>query len=216
MQKVNKVTAPMYIVNPLKSKGARMSDLTSTHPPISKRIQILRAMSQGAGLAEYQHAFSQTTGSKGSLIPNSELKDAAAIPLRTAGGVKAESAKATQRKVGDLMRAVNQFAFVYCTCGLKIKIPPDFKKESLACPRCGHEVKVPSAELATAAAMVGTLDATARADSVTGAAHQHYKRKSKDWESFACSCGKLLQLSPDFEGSEITCGNCGRKTIIDS
>jgi heat shock protein HtpX len=216
MQKVNKVTAPMYIVNPLKKKGARMSDLTSTHPPITRRIQILRAMSQGAGLAEYQHAFNQTTGSKSSLIPGSELKGAVAVPLRKAGEGGVETAKAAQRKVGDLMRAVNKFAFVYCTCGLKIKIPPDFKKESLACPRCGHEVKVPSAELATAAAVLGTLDASSRTGSEGGTTDQHYKRKSKDWESFACSCGQLLQLSPDFKGSEITCSNCGRKTIIDS
>jgi heat shock protein HtpX len=39
----NKVTAPMYIVNPLQQAGMRLSDLTSTHPPISERVKILRS-----------------------------------------------------------------------------------------------------------------------------------------------------------------------------
>jgi len=47
---VNKVTAPMYIANPLKKnkKAAKLSNLTSTHPPISERIKILRTMAGGA------------------------------------------------------------------------------------------------------------------------------------------------------------------------
>ncbi len=42
LKTANKVTAPMYIVNPLKPKGQKLSDLTSTHPPISERIRILK------------------------------------------------------------------------------------------------------------------------------------------------------------------------------
>ena len=39
----NKVTAPMYIANPFKRKGhKKLSDLTSTPPPISERVRILR------------------------------------------------------------------------------------------------------------------------------------------------------------------------------
>src|SRR4030042_672844 len=38
----NKVTAPMYIANPLKKDGLALSNLTSTHPPIEERIKILR------------------------------------------------------------------------------------------------------------------------------------------------------------------------------
>ena len=50
----NKATAGMYIVNPLKKKGMKLSDLTSTHPPISERIRILRGMMHGVDFADYQ------------------------------------------------------------------------------------------------------------------------------------------------------------------
>ncbi|MFO7721638.1 MAG: M48 family metallopeptidase [Bacteroidales bacterium] len=45
LESANKVTAPMFIANPLKPKGARMRNLSSTHPPIDERIRILRQLS---------------------------------------------------------------------------------------------------------------------------------------------------------------------------
>jgi len=44
LKTANKATAPMYIVNPFRQKGMKASDLSSTHPPISERVRILRAM----------------------------------------------------------------------------------------------------------------------------------------------------------------------------
>ncbi len=41
LKSANRVTAPMYIVNPLHKPGLKASDLTSTHPPTSERIRIL-------------------------------------------------------------------------------------------------------------------------------------------------------------------------------
>jgi heat shock protein HtpX len=34
------------------------------------------------------------------------------------------------------MRMVNGFAFLSCACGLKMKIPPNFKGNKVKCPRC--------------------------------------------------------------------------------
>ncbi|MBT8382457.1 MAG: M48 family metallopeptidase, partial [Ignavibacteria bacterium] len=48
LKTANKVTAPMYIINPLKPKGRKLSNLTSTHPPITERVRILRGISGGA------------------------------------------------------------------------------------------------------------------------------------------------------------------------
>lgn len=206
MAKVNKVTAPMYIVNPLKKKGARLSDLSSTHPPISKRVAILRAMSHGVSLRSYQNAVDLVEGKKSPLIPDSELNKAEDIPLRTGTTAGAFAGKSSQRQAGDLVRAVNQFAFLYCTCGLKIKLPPDFKKESLNCPRCNREIRVPAADLAAASVLA---EAAAQAE-------QRYRRKSTGWESFRCSCGNLLQAAPGAEGSAITCSKCGKKTLIEA
>ena len=62
---VNKVTAPMYIVNPFKKKKQmKLSDLTSTHPPISERVKILRNMTHGASFKDYSDSFSNITKTK--------------------------------------------------------------------------------------------------------------------------------------------------------
>ena len=57
LKSANKATAGMYIVNPLKKTGMQISDLSSTHPPISERIKILRGMMHGADYADYQTSY---------------------------------------------------------------------------------------------------------------------------------------------------------------
>lgn len=140
LQKANKITAPMYIVNPLKKKGMKLSDLSSTHPPISERIRILRNLQQGANFKNYQQAFEMVKGKKSDLIPPSALNDPASIgilqPLVTQQTF--EEMKSAKREVGDVLMKLNDFKFVNCTCGLKIKIPPAFKQSSFKCPKCGR------------------------------------------------------------------------------
>ncbi|MCP4608170.1 MAG: M48 family metallopeptidase [Planctomycetes bacterium] len=142
---VNKVTAPMYIANPFKKKKQRkLSDLTSTHPPISERVKILRNMSQGASFKDYSDAYTNVTHNK-TPVPVAALTKED-IALREAG-VKArkEQRKETQmRQVGDIMRKVNQFIFLTCACGLKLKIPPNFKSNKVDCPRCRKTLAIPS------------------------------------------------------------------------
>ena len=136
MPMANKVTAPMYICNPLKKKGMKMSDLSSTHPPISERIRILREMSGGAGLVNYQNAFSKITGKK-NMIPQGELSKNEEIGMRM--GITSEVAdnKTTARTMNDIMMKVDNYSFVDCSCGMKIKIPADFTADMAYCPRCG-------------------------------------------------------------------------------
>lgn len=138
LESANKVTAPMYIANPLNKKGKKLSDLTSTHPPISERIRILRNMSHGAALVDYQKSYARVASGR-AVIPASALGEAEGVQLRgpeTKTGAKL-SAKQQLRQVNDIMRMVNRFAFVACVCGLKMKIPPNFKKRAITCPRCG-------------------------------------------------------------------------------
>jgi len=139
LQKANKITAPMYIVNPLKKKGMKLSDLSSTHPPISERIRILRNLQQGANFKNYQQAFDIVKGKKSDLIPSSALNDPAKIgilqPLITQQTF--EEIKSAKREVGDVLMKLNDFKFVNCSCGLRIKIPPAFKQSSFKCPKCG-------------------------------------------------------------------------------
>jgi len=133
----NKVTAPMYIVNPFKkAKGMKLSDLTSTHPPISERVKILRNMSGGASFKDYSDSYSKITHHKTIVPPAALTKED--IALREAGAeAKKELRRETQfRQVGDIMRKVNAFIFLTCVCGLKLKIPPNYKSDKVKCPRC--------------------------------------------------------------------------------
>lgn len=214
----NKVTAPMYIANPLKKKGRKLSDLTSTHPPISERIKILRNMMHGVNYSDYQKAVSKVKGVESAVIPASGLQDTKVVPIRKASVEKQDmkGKKQGMRDVGDLMRAVNKYAFLICVCGLKIKVPPDFKKSEIPCPRCSRKIELPLENLSAlslAAAATITKEDKKRDRQISP---QVYVRKSKGWESFSCSCRRLLQVSPAFAASHIVCRSCGRKTEIKS
>ena len=140
LKTANKVTAPMYIINPLKKKGMQLSNVTSTHPPITERINILRSMTQGVNYANYQNAFNTVKGKTSGLIPQSGLTDSSKISLRDSelSQTSVETNKQVKREVGDLMMKLNDFLFINCTCGLKLKVPPDFKDDSISCPKCGR------------------------------------------------------------------------------
>jgi len=92
LSKANKVTAPMYIANPLKKKGKQLSNLSSTHPPLKERIRILRTMSGGANYLQYQAAFADVKGKGSSIIPKSGIEEAARSPSASGspGGQKKE------------------------------------------------------------------------------------------------------------------------------
>lgn len=140
----NKVTAPMYIANPFRGSHA---SIFSTHPPIEQRVAILRNMAQGAAYQDYNQAYQNTTGKSG-VIPASALNSTDTSPIRPA----AESPQPTptaadnaqQRiRIGDFIRQKEGFEIIACPCGVKLKLPPNFKAPQAQCPRCKtiHTVK---------------------------------------------------------------------------
>jgi len=143
----NKVTAPMYIANPLKkNKKAKLSDLTSTHPPISERIKILRKMAGGASIKDYSTSFSQVTKAA-SPLPAAAITDEIINirqPFDKPGkSIKQQKQKQTQaHQLGDLMRMVNGFALLTCGCGLKLKVPPNYKGNTVVCPKCKKQLSL--------------------------------------------------------------------------
>ncbi|MEW6086770.1 MAG: M48 family metallopeptidase [bacterium] len=203
LEYVNSVTAPMYIINPMEKNGLKISDLSSTHPPISERIHILRNMMYGASYLHYQKAFSDVKKKTSKIIPLSSLKEET-IPIRTASAEpkQAPDKKQEIRNLGDLMMAVNKYAFLTCLCGLKIKVPPHFNKNKITCPKCSRELDVPSEKDKNKPA--------GAAGAVTGS--NVYVRQGTQWETFTCSCGAIQQLSPAFKASHLICRVCG-KTI---
>jgi heat shock protein HtpX len=136
----NKVTAPMYIVNPLQKEGMKLSDLTSTHPPISQRIKILRGMA-GASFTDYSDAFQKTAHSPVPL-PASALKEKEHIDIRQASQQQPAGYKKQTRDISDIMQRTGGYRFIDCSCGLKMKIPPNFKSKMVQCPRCGTSHKI--------------------------------------------------------------------------
>jgi heat shock protein HtpX len=141
---VNKVTAPMYIVNPFKKKKQmKLSDLTSTHPPISERVRILRNMTHGASFKDYSDSFSAITKTRTVIPPTALTKEDIALREAEAKAGKAQRVEKQMRQVGDIMRRVNNFVFLTCVCGLKLKIPPNYKPNKVKCPKCNNVLTLP-------------------------------------------------------------------------
>lgn len=141
LRSANKVTAPMYIVNPLKKEGMKLADLTSTHPPISERIKILRALQQGISYKDYQRVFEMIHGKKEKIIPDSALSEAIPLmPIQKALNEEKEfNPVEAKRQTGDILMKMNKYQFIDCSCGVRIKIPPDYNKPLVVCPRCGRK-----------------------------------------------------------------------------
>jgi heat shock protein HtpX len=142
LKSANKATAPMYIINPFRQKGLKASDLTSTHPPLSERIRILRSMA-GASFNNYEQAYRQVHGDKG-VIPAASLT-AETVPIATiklegeAGGLN-EIQRA--RETSDVMWRLSNYNTITCDCGAKLRVPPQFKEPQIKCPHCGRTHQV--------------------------------------------------------------------------
>jgi len=138
LKSANKATAPMYIINPFRKKGMRASDLTSTHPPISERIRILRAMA-GASFNDYDQAYSKIHGGK-RVIPTTSLA-AETVPITTIK-LEGEAGEPTEiqraRETSDVMWRLSNYNTIKCDCGAKLRVPPKFKEPQIRCPHCGR------------------------------------------------------------------------------
>ena len=143
LQAANRATAPMYIINPLKADAA---SLTATHPPIEERVKILRSMAGGAGYVDFNSAWKRITRSTVNIIPDSGLKSTQPVALRAAVGTE-EKPEQTQkervRHTTDLLWALNNYIFITCLCGTKMKIPPTFSRPEIQCPHCGRPNQIP-------------------------------------------------------------------------
>ena len=136
------------------------------------------------------------------------MKDNAAIPL-----INKEKASAapqgSRNELFNLMMAVNNFTFINCLCGLKIKVPPNYNQPLLACPKCGKKYPV--------------LDKSSeqkknkKIENNISKKEQVYIRKQDAWETVPCEgCGNNIQLSPGFTHSKLFCQSCGQPIIIQS
>jgi heat shock protein HtpX len=223
LEHANKVTAPMFIANPFAKAGRFAAGLTSTHPPIDERIRILRSIGGSVSFQQYDAAWRTVRGRERGVVPSSALAQETAQPVRPASEEGEQDKRQRMREAGDVLRKVNQFIFLPCACGLTLKLPPDFKKDKVACPRCHKELEVPVAQLATAAQlgelMAGQTQpplrvAAPRVSQGPAAAGLQITRQGNQWQSFRCACGNVLHLAPNDIDPEVTCPSCGQKTTI--
>ena len=143
LKSANKATAPMYIINPFRKKGMKASDLSSTHPPISERIRILRAMA-GASFNDYDQAYRQVHHGGTGVIPAASIA-AGTAPLATVK-LEGEAGEPNEiqraRETSDVMWRLSNYNTITCDCGAKLRVPPTFKERQIRCPHCGRTHQV--------------------------------------------------------------------------
>jgi len=140
LKSANQATAPMYIMNPFRKEKRPASNLTSTHPPISERIRILRSMG-GASLADYEQVYQQVHGTGKGVIPASALALSHPAGLRAAGAgaaTKEPDRIERARQTSDLMWRLGNYKTITCDCGTRLRVPPKFKESTVRCPHCGR------------------------------------------------------------------------------
>jgi len=141
LKSANQATAPMYIVNPFRKKGREATDLSSTHPPLSERIRILRAMGGGASFIDYDNAYKQVRNGKGSIIPASAMSLAGESAKISSRGPAVEDPGRLERtrETSDLMWKLSNYKSIDCLCGTKLRVPPHFEEKTIQCPHCGRQ-----------------------------------------------------------------------------
>jgi heat shock protein HtpX len=191
-REVNRVLAPMYIVNPMQALAA--VGLFSTHPPTENRVKILRAMGGGVGYVDYDAAYRKITGKEGCIGKRTLAEDtpAQARAASPEGAVETrEEVVQRSREVGNLLGRMDGLVVMQCACGVGIKVPPGARWTSIPCPRCGRDNPVPKADPAAGPGGPAV-----------------YRRQGKGWESFQCPCGATINLSPAFQATSKTCDRC--------
>lgn len=225
----NQAVAPMFIINPLQAERSLVR-LFSTHPPTAERIRILRSMS-GAGFQAYEEAYRAARKSGRCIGAQTLAAESDAVMIRPASVQTAEDTPLSRGEaVERVLDHALPFVVLTCGCGTKLKLPPGWKRPTAECPRCGRQHEVPKAQTAQVlgvAAALGVATAASRAAEAATPAESparsaanrpaRYTRRGRGWESFQCTCGHPVQLSPNFTASTIGCPKCRRRIqIIDA
>ncbi|HOS96332.1 MAG TPA: M48 family metallopeptidase [Deltaproteobacteria bacterium] len=196
-----RVIAPFYTVNPYKQDLE--GGLFATHPPLPQRIRILKAMATGAAFRDYVKAYWDVTHTRKQLIPVADMQ------LGEAVGIRAPSPKAPEQgRAGDIIRAMNDFVFIPCSCGMTMKIPPEFARGVVQCPRCGQDHTVERPAKGAASGILAGASAFTRQ---SPGEEQTEQRVIGAWQTLTCrGCGKNIPLSPVFNLTRVTCTRCGQ------
>jgi heat shock protein HtpX len=188
--------APMYVVNPLA--GAESSALFRTHPSTEERVRILRSMG-GAGWVDYERAWRQVRG-RGHCLEPALVDSEGSVALRPPSASGTDDARERGREAMEVFERDLGFLPIRCECGLGIRVPDHFPRDTIRCPRCNavHAVPQPNAGGELSPDGEGLL----------------YRRRSPGWDAFRCGCGHVNQLSPGLRVESVRCKGCGRRIRI--
>ena len=196
---VNRVVAPMYIINPLQARGA--FGLMSTHPSTGDRIRILRTMAGGVSYAQYERAYREIRKGAG-ILGASALTDQADVAVRPPSTENEPLMADRRREAMDTVHRLNGYRFAQCGCGTRMKLPPVYKETEITCPSCGKSVAVP----ADGEAALPPPDE----------AVQVRLEDNATWRAIQCPCGAKIPISPTFSGKRMRCSKCGRRIEIEA
>jgi len=214
----NRMTAILFFDDPYKNN----TPLFVSHPALHKRIRILQTLGDSANYYDYNNAFSKVTNQK-HLMPISLLRNTESLPILNAvvnNQPLFTSTSSTHIMANDIIRSMLNYTFIKCDkCGMQFKLPEDFVKPSITCPRCGTNVKNPHPEVKLSTKEEDEAEKeklhSLIIKKIDGEEHYYYKRKhANSWETFTCICGDAKQLSPFFKEKQFYCVNCGRKIEI--
>jgi heat shock protein HtpX len=137
----SRVTRPMYIVRPLsEGERRRAASPFATHPPLGKRVRILRGMAGRADPAAYEQAFRAVTrrrvvGAR-TLAASRPVESQAPRPIAAS---ERTTRRQRARQASDAFLSASGYQQHACGyCGATLKIPPRLRGKIRSCPRCEH------------------------------------------------------------------------------
>jgi heat shock protein HtpX len=139
LKSANNATAPMYIINPFRKQGMTAQELTSTHPPISQRIKILRAMA-GVSYEDYSKAYQDVLHTNKVFIPAGAAAVVGSTNIRHAQPETAEKLDEVERtrETTNALWNAHNYRVVKCACGTTLRVPPSYRQSEIRCPHCGR------------------------------------------------------------------------------
>jgi len=117
--------------------------LFESHPPVERRIAILRKLAGGgeAGYNRYAAAYREVTGMQPSFMPRSALGEPAVLVAGPAAAAAGIATGAYRREALDAVKKKAGYKAFLCACGATIKIPPQFPAgQTIKCPGCGRSL----------------------------------------------------------------------------
>jgi len=205
LESPQRATAPLFIVNPFRPDA--LWRLMSTHPPVTERVKVLRGLQGGVSYAGYQQSYNAVHGG-GGLVPKSALAEGA-MSLRGPSVEEPEDTpRARARATGNALMSLEHYLFLNCTCGVTMKLPPNFPKPDFVCPRCHTRLRVADA-VAGPPPQQGNIPTAKPKPAPPGGEVVHIRKGG--WESVRCGCGNICNIAPSFTESETACNRCGGK-----